>query len=78
MARLGCLFDPENAPEKVYVDLSQEIRHMNIFSAGPKWGVLGGGQKVYVDKVDVLFLSPILGPKGLKPSFGISKRLHLR
>ena len=22
---------------------------------GPKWGVLGGGQKVYVDKVYVLF-----------------------
>ena len=29
-----------------------------LFSGGPKWGVLGGGQKVYVEKVYVLFLSP--------------------
>ena len=29
-----------------------------LFSGGPKWGVLGGGQKVYVEKVDVLCLSP--------------------
>ena len=29
-----------------------------LFSGGPKWGVLGGGQKVYVEKVSVLFLSP--------------------
>ena len=30
-----------------------------LFSGGPKWGVLGGGQqKVYVEKVFVLFLSP--------------------
>ena len=26
-----------------------------LFSGGPKWGVLGGGQKVYVDKVYVFF-----------------------
>ena len=26
-----------------------------LFSGGPKWGVLGGGQKVFVEKVDVLF-----------------------
>ena len=30
-----------------------------LFSGGPKWGVLGGGQKVYVEKVYVLFRSPI-------------------
>ena len=29
-----------------------------LFSGGPKWGVLGGGQKVYVEKVYVLFPSP--------------------
>ena len=28
------------------------------FSGGPKWGVLGGGQRVYVEKVYVLLLSP--------------------
>ena len=28
-----------------------------LFSEGPKWGVLGGGQKVYVEKVYVLFRS---------------------
>ena len=30
-----------------------------LFSGGPNWGVLGGGQKVYVEKVYVLFRSPI-------------------
>ena len=29
-----------------------------LFSGGPKSGVLGGGQKVYVEKVYVLFRSP--------------------
>ena len=29
-----------------------------LFSKGPKWGVLGGGQKVYVQKIYVLFPSP--------------------
>ena len=28
-----------------------------LLSGGPKWGVLGGGQKVYVEKVYVLFRS---------------------
>ena len=32
-----------------------------LFSRGPKSGVLGGGQKVYVEKVYVLFLSPKWG-----------------
>ena len=31
-----------------------------LFSEGPKWGVLGGGQKVYVEKVYVLFRPPNL------------------
>ena len=31
-----------------------------LFSGGPKWGVLGGGQKVYVEKVCALFRSPSL------------------
>ena len=26
-----------------------------LFSGGPKWGVLGGGQKVYVERVYMLF-----------------------
>ena len=34
--------------------------HPNFFSGGPKWGVLGGGHKVYVEKVYVLYLSLIL------------------
>ena len=38
--------------------LSQKMRHINFFSGGPKWGVLGGGQKVYVEKAHVLFRSP--------------------
>ena len=29
-----------------------------FFLGGPKWGVLGGGQKVYVEKVYVLLRSP--------------------
>ena len=32
-----------------------------LFSGGPKWGVSGGGQKVYVEKVYVLFRSLIDG-----------------
>ena len=35
------------------------MRHI-IFSGGPKWGVLGGGQKVYIEKVYVLFRSPMV------------------
>ena len=31
---------------------------MTFSSGGPKWGVLGGGQKVYVDKVDVFVSCP--------------------
>ena len=33
------------------------MRHINFFSGCPKWRVLGGGQKVYVEKVYVLFPS---------------------
>ena len=29
-----------------------------LFPGGPKWGLLGGGRKVYVEKVYVLFPSP--------------------
>ena len=58
MACLGPPFWTQNPPEKVYVGpffcvLSQEMRH--IMS---KSGVLGGGQKVYVEKKYGLFLSP--------------------
>ena len=36
------------------------MRHIN-FSGGPNWGVLGGGQKVYVEKVYVFIQSPMVG-----------------
>ena len=36
------------------------LRNIAQFSGGPKWGVLGRGQKVDVEKVYVLFLSPNL------------------
>ena len=32
-----------------------------LFSEGPQWGILDGGQKVYVEKVYVPFLSLSLG-----------------
>ena len=50
---------PKNPPEKVYVGLFLRAFPGNkahkLFSRGPKWGVLSGGQKVYVEKVYVLF-----------------------
>ena len=56
------LFDPKNPPKKFmwvpFCVLSQEMRHINFLSGGPKWGGLGGGQKVYVEKVYVLFSVP--------------------
>ena len=54
MARLGPLFGSQNPPEKVYVGPffrpfpGNEAR--NFFSGGRKWGVLGGSQKVYLEK----------------------------
>ena len=57
-ARLGPIIDPKIALKKfVWVPLLryfQEMRHINLFLGL----FLGGGQKVYVDKVNVLFLSP--------------------
>ena len=57
--------------------------HQLFFSgAGPKWGILGGGQKVYVEKVHVLFLfltccePPEDGP--LEPTFGAHPKAVLR
>ena len=35
-----------------------------LFSGGPKSGVLGGGQQVYVEKVYVPLLSPSKGSVG--------------
>ena len=63
MARLGPPFWPQKSPRQslcgsLFCVLSQEMRHINFFSGGPKWGVWGGGQKVYVEKVYVLFRSP--------------------
>ena len=30
-----------------------------LFSGGPKWGVLGGGQKVYVEKEFMCLVGPL-------------------
>ena len=38
-----------------------------LFSGAPKWGVLGGGQKVYVEKVSVLF-PPLKHVKVVNPN----------
>ena len=63
MARLGPPFGPKNLPEKVYVyvpllrPFPGNEAH-KLFSGGQKWGVLDGGQKVYVENVYVLFRSP--------------------
>ena len=48
-------FWPQKSPQKsscgsLFCIPSQQTRHI-IFSGGPKCGVLGGGQKVYVEKV---------------------------
>ena len=64
MGRLGpSSWTPKIPPEKVYVGplfalFPQEMRHINFLRGGPKWVVLGGGQKVYVAKVYVLSRSP--------------------
>ena len=39
----------------------KKIRHMNFFLGAQNGGFWGGGQKVYVEKVYVLFPSPIVG-----------------
>ena len=62
------LLDTPNSPRKslcgsLFCALSQEMRHINFFWA-PKRGVLGGGQKVYLEKVYVLFPSLIFGGSG--------------
>ena len=44
--------------------------HKLFWGGGPKWGVLGRGQKVYVEKVYVLFSVPYThAPKYLKARF---------
>ena len=60
-------FEPKNPPEKVYVgpfflrSFPGNEAH-KLFSGGPKWRVLGGGQKVYVENIYVLF-RPLHGPE---------------
>ena len=39
----------------LFVVLSQELRHIDF--GGPTWGILGGGHKVSVEQVYLLFLS---------------------
>ena len=68
MARLGPRFWPRKIPPKslcgsLFCVLSWEMRHTNFFFWGPKMGVSGGGQKVYVEKVYVLF-PPLSRPGG--------------
>ena len=62
MARLGPPFlNPKICPKKLMWVLFLPRFPGNeahiIFSGVPKWGVLGGGQKVYVEKVYMLFRS---------------------
>ena len=71
MARLGPRFWPPKSPRKSLCGsplrvLSQEMRHINFFTGGPIWGVLGGAQKIYVEKVYVLFHPLILLPVVLR------------
>ena len=57
----GTPFLIQNPPERIYVGpflRSFPGNEEHNFLGGPKWGVLGGGQKVYVVKVYVLFRSP--------------------
>ena len=66
MARLGPVFDPQNPPKKfMWVPFLRPFpgnEAHTTFSWGPKSGVSGGGQKVYVEKVYVL--SPSLKQAG--------------
>ena len=65
MAENGPFGTPQkDPPERVcvgpfFASFPKEMRHVNFFLGVPKWGILGGGQKVYVEKVYVLFRSPI-------------------
>ena len=57
------IFTPEIPPKMLmrvplFCVLSQEMRHINFFSGGPEWGVLGGDQKVYVEKFMCFFSVP--------------------
>ena len=59
----GTPFLTPKIPENVYVgpflcSFPGNESH-KLFSGVPQWDVLGGGQKVYVEKVYVLFPSPI-------------------
>ena len=65
MARLGPPFWPQNPPEKslcgsFFLRPFQEMRHINFFLGAQNGGVLGGGQKVYVEDVYVLFRPPTI------------------
>ena len=87
MARLGPRFRPQKSPRKslcgsLFGVLSQEMRHINIFlGRGPKWGVLGGGQQVYVEK-DALpsfaFTSLRIGPPRTVSNIFQGSHRHLR
>ena len=55
--KLNFLWPRKSLCGSLFCVLSQEMRHIN-FPVGPKKGCLGGGQKVYVEKVYALFLSP--------------------
>ena len=72
------LFDPKIPSKKFmwvpFCALSQETRHI-IFSGGLKSGVSGGGQRVYVEKVYVLFPS-LCNYVLFSPSSGCQKFLR--
>ena len=69
-------FDPTIPPKRFvgpFLRLSQDMRAHSTFFWGPKSGILGGGQKVYV-----LFLSPNLGSAlAFNTSVGKKQHLHL-
>ena len=68
MARLGPFFDPQNAPERVYVGpflCSFPGNEAHKLFSGAQNGGFGWGKKVYVEKVYVLFLSLTILGKGM-------------
>ena len=64
MARLGPLLTPKFPPKKfMWVPFLRPFPGTEVhklFSGGGQMGCFGWGQKVYVEKVYVLFRSPII------------------
>ena len=67
---------PKNLCGSLFGVLSQEMRHINFFRGDPKWGLLGGGQKVYVEKVHVQIGSRISRRLVAMPRSGKVQETH--